>query len=335
MGLTEAIILGLVQGVTEFLPISSSAHLFILPWLLGWHDPGLTFDVGLHLGTFAAVVAYFWRDWVLIVRDFAGSLFRSGLFGLRSSWRPFGGLPAMKNAAAGSAGVSPANRRGGFQTRPYAPPIGQDESGAGVPPEHTSQRPVALGRNSSLGWFVILGTIPGVMVGVLFEHEAETIFRDVRLIAVMLMLLGVVLLLAERLAQHVRGLERVSLVDSVFIGLAQAFAIIPGVSRSGSTISMGLFRGLERGAAARFSFLLGTPIILGASAKRLPAIFTGGMPSDDRLPFILGTASSAVAGFATIALLLRYLQRHSTVPFVVYRLALGVVLLGLAFWRGV
>ena len=270
MGPVEAVVLGLFQGVTEFLPISSSAHLVILPWLLGWQDPGLTFDVGLHLGTFAAVVAYFWRDWVRIIGD---SL--RGLFGLAR-------LPGQ----------------------------------------------------TSLGWFLLLGTVPGVIVGVLFEHEAETVFRDIRLVAVMLILLGAVLLLAERLAQHVRGLQDTSLADSLLTGIAQAFAIIPGVSRSGATISMGLFRGLERGAAARFSFLLGTPIILGASAKRLPSIFTGELLPDARLPFILGTLSSAVAGFATIALLLRYLQRHSTVPFVVYRVVLGLGLLGLAFWRG-
>lgn len=270
MGLTEALVLGLFQGITEFLPISSSAHLVILPWLLGWKDPGLTFDVGLHLGTFLAVLAYFWRDWWRIGRDFAWGLARL---------TPFQG-------------------------------------------------------QARLGWFLLLGTIPGAAAGVLFEHEAETVFRDIRLVAVLLMLLGLVLLLAERLAQHVRGLERLSLADSLLIGLAQAFAILPGVSRSGSTISMGLFRGLEREAAARFSFLLGTPIILGASAKRLPSLFTGGLLPDERLPFLLGTAAAALAGFATIALLLRYLQRHSTLPFVAYRLALGLGLLGLAAWRG-
>lgn len=271
MGLTEAIILGLFQGVTEFLPISSSAHLVVLPWLLGWQDPGLTFDVGLHLGTFVAVVAYFWRDWWRIIGDLARGLARPALFD----------------------------------------------------------------RQNSLGWFLLLGTLPGVVVGVLFEHQAETVFRDIRLVAIMLMLLGVVLFLAERLARHTRRFEHVSLLDSILIGLAQAVAIIPGVSRSGSTISMGLFRGLERGAAARFSFLLGTPIILGASAKRIPLIFTADLLPDDRLAFILGTASSAVAGFATIAMLLRYLQRHSTVPFVVYRLVFGLGILGLALWRGV
>jgi len=236
----------------------------------GWRDPGLTFDVGLHLGTFVAVVAYFWRDW----------------------WR-----------------------------------IGQDLV-------QGLARPASLDRRNSLGWYLVLGTIPGVIVGVLFEHEAETVFRDIRLVAIMLIVLGLVLLMAERLAQHVRGLERISLADSLLIGLAQAVAIIPGVSRSGSTITMGLFRGLRREAAARFSFLLGTPIILGASAKRLPSLFTGELLPDDRLAFYLGTASAAAAGFATIALLLRYLQRHSTLPFVIYRLALGLGLLGLAFWRG-
>lgn len=263
MGLTEAVVLGLLQGITEFLPISSSAHLIILPWLLGWPDPGLTFDVGLHLGTFLAVVAYFWRDWWQIGRGFASGLARLS---------PFEG-------------------------------------------------------QARLGWFIILGTIPGAVAGILLEHEAEAAFRDIRLIAAMLMLLGLVLLLAELLARHVRGLERLSWADSAFIGLAQAFAVIPGVSRSGSTISMGLFRGLRRDTAARFSFLLGTPIILGASAKRLPSLFTGSLSPDGSLLLVLGMAAAALASFATIALLLRYLQRHSTLPFVVYRLALGLGLL--------
>ncbi len=271
MGPVEAIILGLFQGVTEFLPISSSAHLVILPWALGWQDPGLTFDVGLHMGTFVAVVAYFWRDWCGIIGAVVSSLRRLS---------------------------------------PFAD------------------------REARLGWFIVLGTIPGGIAGVLFESHAETIFRDIRLVAVMLMTLGVVLFLAERMAGHFRNIEHLSMKDSVLIGLAQAFAIIPGVSRSGSTISMGLFRGLQRDTAARFSFLLGTPIILGASAKRLPSLFEGGMPADERLVLLLGAAAAAIASFATIALLLRYLRRHSTLPFVVYRLALGLGLLVFASWRG-
>lgn len=270
MGLVEALILGLFQGITEFLPISSSAHLVLLPWLLGWQDPGLTFDVGLHLGTFLAVILYFWRDWWRIGRDFVQGIARLSVFGP--------------------------------QTR--------------------------------MGWLLLLGTIPGVVAGVLFEHEAETAFRDIRLVAAMLILLGLVLLLAERLAKHVRGMESVSLADSLLIGIAQAFAVIPGVSRSGATISMGLFRGLQRESAARFSFMLGTPIILGASAKRLSSALLGGLLPDDRLPFVLGAMASAVAGFATIALLLRFLQRHSTMPFVIYRLLLGLAILGLYVWRG-
>ncbi|MDP2726993.1 MAG: undecaprenyl-diphosphate phosphatase, partial [Dehalococcoidia bacterium] len=228
------------------------------------------FDVGLHLGTFLAVLAYFWRDWWRIGRDFARGLARL---------TPFEG-------------------------------------------------------QARLGWLLLLGTIPGALAGILFEHDAETAFRDIRIVAVMLILLGQVLLVAERLAQHTRRLEQLSWADSLLVGMAQALAIIPGVSRSGSTISMSLFRGFQREAAARFSFLLGTPIILGASAKRLYPLFTGGLPPDETLLFVVGAVSAAVAGFATIALLLRYLQRHSTLPFVVYRLALGLGLLGLAAWRG-
>ncbi|MDO8690211.1 MAG: undecaprenyl-diphosphatase UppP [Dehalococcoidia bacterium] len=271
MGPVEAIVLGLVQGATEFFPISSSAHLVIVPWLMGWQDPGLTFDIGLHLGTLLAVVAYFWRFWIRIIGAWVSALRR------------------------------------------------------GTPFEQGDAR---------LGWFIIIGTIPGGIAGVLLEGEAEAAFRDIRLVAIMLIVLGLVLFMAERLAKHERDLGRISLTDSILVGLAQAFAVIPGVSRSGSTISMGLFRGLTRETAARFSFLLSTPIILGASVRRLPSLFAAGMPGDERMLVLLGASASALAGFATIAILLRYLQRHSTLPFVVYRLAVGVSLLVLAYWRG-
>lgn len=271
MGPVEAAVLGLFQGVTEFLPISSSAHLVVLPWLLGWEDPGLTFDVGLHLGTLLAVVAYFWRDWYGMVRSVGSGLLRLSPF----------------------------------------------EDG-----------------QARLGWFILLGTIPGALAGLLFEKQAEAAFRDIRLVAIMLIALGLVLFLAERLAGHFRNLERVSIVDSALIGLAQACAIIPGVSRSGSTISMGLFRGLERETAARFSFLLGTPIIFGASAKRLPLLFSGQTLADEGLLLVIGASAAALASFATIALLLRYLRSHSTLPFVAYRVVLGLGLLALASFRG-
>ncbi len=272
MGPVEAVVLGLFQGVTEFLPISSSAHLVILPWVLGWEDPGLTFDVGLHMGTFLAVVVYFWRDWCKILSAVARGLRRLSPF---------------------------------------------DDG------------------HARLGWFILLGTIPGALAGMVFEKQAEAAFRDIRLVAIMLIIMGLVLFLAERLARHSRGLERLSSMDSLLIGVAQAFAIIPGVSRSGSTISMGLFRGLQRDTAARFSFLLATPIILGASAKRLPSLFGGGgLPAGEALPLLLGAAAAALASFATIALLLRYLQRHSTLPFVVYRVVVGLGLLVIASVRG-
>ncbi|MDP2662433.1 MAG: undecaprenyl-diphosphatase UppP [Dehalococcoidia bacterium] len=271
MGPVDAIVLGLVQGATEFFPISSSAHLVIVPWLMGWQDPGLTFDVGLHLGTLLAVAAYFWRFWIRIIGAWVSALAR------------------------------------------------------GTPFEQGDAR---------LGWFIIIGTIPGGVAGILLESEAEATLRDIRLVAIMLIALGLVLLLAERLARHERDLGRLSLTDSILVGLAQAFAVIPGVSRSGSTISMGLFRGLTRETAARFSFLLSTPIILGASVRRLPSLFDLGMPADERMLLLLGSSASALAGFATIAILLRYLQRHSTLPFVVYRLTLGLSLLVLAYSRG-
>jgi undecaprenyl-diphosphatase len=269
--LSQALILGLVQGITEFVPISSSAHLVILPWLFGWEDPGLTFDVSLHLGTLLAVLAYFWRDWQEIGGGFIRGLARRAPF---------------------------------------------DEG-------------------ARLGWFLLVGTIPGGLAGALLEHQAETVFRDLRLVASMLVVLGAVLLLAEYLQRHRKGLAQLTLLDCLLVGIAQASAIVPGVSRSGATITMGLLRGLQREAAARFSFLLATPIILGASAKRLSSLAQGGLPPDERLPFLLGTAAAALAGFATIALLLRYLQRHSTLPFVLYRFAAGLGILAVLFWRGV
>jgi len=187
MTLWQAIVLGLVQGMGEFLPISSSAHLVLIPWICNWPDPGLTFDIALHVGTLVSVVAYFWRDWLQLVR---------------------GGLK-------------------GFKT-----------------PE------------GKLFWFIVAASIPGAGIGFLLEHKAETVFRSPALIAVMLIVMGILLLLADRKGAKVTGLIGIRFATSFCIGISQALAIIPGVSRSGVTMTTGLFAGLTREATARFSFLL-------------------------------------------------------------------------------
>jgi len=200
LSIFEAVILGIVQGMGEFLPISSSAHLVLVPWLMGWYYAGLTFDVALHMGTLIAVVAYFWKDWLKLIKA-------------------------------------------GFFKRPST--------------------------ESNLFWYLVVATIPGAVIGYLFEQQAETIFREPLLIGIMLILLGVVLYLADKLTPSKKLLEEVRLGDSLLIGISQALALIPGVSRAGATMTAGRLLGLNREAAARFSFLMSTPIIFGAGVMQL------------------------------------------------------------------
>ena len=275
MDLFQALVLGVVQGLTEFMPVSSSAHLIIVPWVLGWRDPGLAFDVALHLGTLLAVLTYFWRDWLDIISGFFASL------------------------AARSMGRT-LNRR--------------------------------------LPWLIIVGCIPGAVVGAIGDQFIESLFHSpneahrasaMLAIAALLAMLGALLWLADRLARHRRTLSQISFGDAIVIGLAQALALLPGVSRSGSTITAGLALGLRREAAARFSFLLATPIIAGAGLKKAYDVLQAGFPAAERLPFLVGFLAAAVVGYLCIAFLLRYLQRNSVNVFVYYRwlLALGIVLL--------
>jgi undecaprenyl-diphosphatase len=281
MSLIQAIVLGLVQGLTEFLPISSSAHLVVVPWLLGWESPGLAFDAALHLGTLTAVLVYFWADLVRMAR-------------------------ALPRAAADPVGVL----RGPQPGRRDDP-------------------------DARLAILIAIGTIPGGVAGLLVEDAVEGIYHGdggtargaIVAIALALMALALLLFAAERAARHVRGLASVRLPDAVVVGLAQALALVPGVSRSGATLTAGLFRGLRRADAARFSFLLGVPVVAAAGLKGLlDSLQTGFAPGE--LPiFLLGIAVSGLSGFAAIAGLLRYLQRASTMVFVAYRLGLGVLLL--------
>jgi undecaprenyl-diphosphatase len=283
----QAIVLGLVQGLTEFIPISSSAHLIIVPWLFGWEDKALTsltFDVALHLGTLLALLVFFADDWVRLIRA-----------GLKS----------------------------------------------------IVERQVGDDPDRQLAWFLVIGCVPGAIAGVLFESKIERLFHEpnaphrvsaMLAMAVIIALMGVLLFLAERLARHLRGLSQITLKDSLLIGLAQALAIFPGVSRSGSTITAGLALGLEREAAARFSFLLSAPIIAGAGLKSLWDVLkdlqSGALAQSDLMLFPIGFIMAAVSGYLCIKYLLRFLQKNRTDPFVYYRWALAALIVVVALTRG-
>jgi undecaprenyl-diphosphatase len=272
MPLYQVIVLAIVQSLTEFLPISSTAHLTLLPRLLGWNNPALNsldFDIALHLGTLAAVVIYFVRDWVQIALQG---------FGLRFDHDP------------------------------------------------------AISRNPRLLWLLALATLPVAVLGYLLKHYAEGAWRSSYVIAASLIVIGLVMWLAEHAARLKKGLAEVSLADSLSIGAAQALAIVPGVSRSGITISAGLFRGLDRTAAARFSFLLSTPALAGAAFSAFHDLHKqGGLSPDMRLAFLVGVLVSAVTGFLVIAWFLRFLRGHSLKFFVYYRIIFGIIILALAF----
>jgi undecaprenyl-diphosphatase len=246
-----------VQGLTEFLPISSSGHLVLFPHFLGWTDPGLAFDVALHLGTLSAVIVYFRRDlWRL-----AESLIR---------W---------------------------------------DDPGR------------AMDRRQVL--FLLLATIPAALAGLALEDTAETAFRSPALVAATLMIMGLALAIADRFSRSNQKMTDLTLGASLAIGVAQALALIPGVSRSGVTITMGRVLGLERPEAARFSFLLAVPIIAGAGVLKIKDIFASPDPTGVAVGFI----SAALSGLLAIWFLMRFVQRHSYLPFVIYRWALGIFVL--------
>ena len=281
MSVFEAIVLGIVQGLTEFLPISSSGHLILAPWLFGWEEPGLGFDAALHLGTLVAVFAFFRDDILGMIRA----------------------VPlAVRRPMAVVRGVDPANE-----------------------PRFADAR---------LGFYLILGSIPGGVAGLAvqggvddFFHDASDKGRAIAVIAILLAVFGFVLLLAERLATHRRRLGDVGIADAVVIGMAQAVALIPGVSRSGITLTAGLFRGMARADAARFSFLLGLPLILAAGLKGLLDLLQGDAGDISATTMLVGIVASGLSGFAAIWGLLRFLQRSSTTVFVVYRIVAAVAIL--------
>ncbi|MBV8207128.1 MAG: undecaprenyl-diphosphate phosphatase [Acidobacteria bacterium] len=303
MPIYQAIVLGLIQGVTEFLPVSSSGHLIIIPWLLNWKDPGLTFDVALHAGTLVAVLIYFAPTWMRILRGALGG-----------------------GDAANRVVLAPVERKEEVL-------VAANQGGASVAVRTSTYLEAAPGEQGGrwLLWFILLATVPGAIVGALLEKRAETSLRAPVLIAGTMIGVGLLMWLAEYMGSQRKRLEQVSLFDSILVGMAQACAIVPGVSRSGSTIAVGLFRGLSRDAAARFSFLLSTPIIAGAVLLKAHHMLKEPLAHDMWAPFLAGFVVSAIVGYAAIAIFIGYLRTHSLKLFVVYRVVFGIIVLALAY----
>jgi len=268
MNLLHAAVLGTLQGLTEVLPISSSAHLILVPWLFNWPESGLTFDVALHLGTLIALCLYFWRDIIELALNFF-------------------------NAFSGKGLSTTANR---------------------------------------LPFYILAGTIPAAIVGKTLEGPVEEIFRkSPALIAGFLIIFGLILAFADTTGAKRWRMDRITLKFALIIGLAQCLALIPGVSRSGITITAALLIGFNREAAARFSFLLSLPIVAGAALLKLGHLAKDGIPANELAPMLVGVATSAFFGYLSILFLLRFIQRSSLYPFVWYRLLVGSGLLAFIF----
>jgi undecaprenyl-diphosphatase len=258
----RAVVLGVVQGLTEFLPISSSAHLAIIPKLLGWDDPGAAYTAVIQIGTELAVLLYFWRD----------------IWTIGSGW---------------VRGVFSREARQATEWR--------------------------------MGWFVIIGSVPIVVLGLLLQDAIDREFRNLWVIGTTLIVLGIVLGIAERVGRKTSPIDDLTMTHAILLGLAQAGALVPGVSRSGATISMGLLLGYERAAATRYAFLLAIPAVVGAGIFKLKDI--GGDNTYGVGPTVVGTVVSFVVGLAVIHWLLKYVSTHSYTPFVVYRVGLGALVL--------
>lgn len=255
MQIIQAIILGIVQGLTEFIPVSSSGHLILMNSWLGFEGASLSFDVALHIGTLAALLWYFGHDF----------------------WRMGKSLLAK--------------------------------------------------RGEKLAWYILLGTIPAVAAGYLLESLAESVFRSNSLVAFNLIWVALVMLAAEKVARHSYNLNNLGAGQALGVGLAQALAIVPGVSRSGSTITAGLLLGFDRLSATRFSFLLSAPVIAGAVLKTLMKGSTLSQISAEPALFIAGITASAISGYLAIRFLLKYLSKHSLAVFAYYRIAMGILIL--------
>ncbi len=266
--LVQALVMGITQGLTEFLPVSSSGHLIVVPYLLKFHDPfidSLAFTVMLHLGTLVALLAYFWADWVRLVPA---------------------GLAAIRD------------------------------------------RSLRDDPDRRLAWLLVVATIPASIVGVLLNDPIENAFREPALVAVTLVVGAAILWLADRLGARDKGVDGVTFPIAFGIGVAQAVALVPGISRSGISISAARFAGLDREAAARFSFLMATPIVAGAGAFETLKLVRGQAGvSVETGPLIVGLVAAVIAGFAAIALTLRFLRTHPLTAFVVSRIALAAVVL--------
>jgi len=268
LDLLQAIVLGVVQGLTEFLPISSSGHLRIVPAFAGWEDPGAAFTAVIQLGTMAAVVVYFRDDLARIVRAWLRSL---------------------------------------------------------------RDREQRRDPDARLGWYIALGTIPICIFGLAFADQIETGARDLYLIGTTLIVLGLVLAVAEKVSRRERDLSSLTRRDAIAIGFAQALALIPGVSRSGATITAGLFLGLDRIAAARFSFLLSVPAVVLSGLFEIRHVVDGSAEGSAGLGLTaVATLLAFISGYASIAFLLRFLTTHTTAVFIVYRVVLGAAVLALA-----
>jgi len=266
MTVLQALVLGIVQGLGEFLPISSSAHLVLTPWVFGWPDPGLAFDVALHVGTLVAVLWYFRAEWVRLAQS---------------------GFELLRTRRA-----------------------------------DTEEKRRLL--------YIIVATIPAAIAGLLLEDYAESTFRSPTLIALTLIVMGIVLWAVDRYAPRDRPLGNMRIRDAVLVGLAQIFALVPGVSRSGSTMTAARGLRFDRQSAAVFSFLMSMPITAAAAVLKAPTL----LRADDRMTLIVGIVAAAVSGWLAIAVLLRYVSRHSYGLFAVYRLVLGAAVLALVAARG-
>ena len=269
LGQTSAYIMGVFQGVTEFLPISSSAHLILIPWLFAWEEPllhSLTFDVGLHVGTLVAVLVYFWADWLLLLRA----------------------IPDV------------VNRR--------------------------------TTTGSRLLIAVVVGTIPAAVLGVLFQDVVESAVRNPLQIAIVLAVMGVFIAYADRVGTTARTLTGVTWRDAILVGLAQACALIPGVSRSGATMSAGRLLGYDRGAAARYAFLLSMPITLAAVAVKFTDLLA--IPASEQLTLGFGIATAAVVGLLVIDALLHVIRRIGLEWFAYYRWVVAAAVIAVWYIRG-
>nr|MCW2727863.1 undecaprenyl-diphosphatase [Aeromicrobium sp.] len=262
MDFFRAVVLGVLQGLTEFLPISSSAHLAIFPKFFGWDDPGAAYTAVIQIGTELAVLLYFWRD----------------IWTIGSGW--------VRGVFSAEARLAPEWR---------------------------------------MGWFIIIGSLPIVVLGLLLQDAIDSEFRNLWVIGTTLIVLGIVLGIAERVGRKTSPIEDLTMKHAILLGVAQAGALVPGVSRSGATISMGLFLGYERAAATRYAFLLAIPAVVGAGVFKLKDI--GGDNAYGVGPTIVGTVVSFVVGLAVIHWLLKYVSNHSYTPFVIYRVGLGTLVL--------